>query len=110
MKAGRDIDVTSENFERSRKSVEVFCGDQTPEQRVLRDIKFTVVDLKVADQGLPRVPRPNHNMWPLQYGNGIKDMINLLATQMVSLNRAVECRPCPANEATCLNYIQRLLP
>ena len=117
--------MTSENFETTTveevSTVEVCdsCGtdlsDVEPcarEQRVLRDIKFTVVDLKV-DAEIKDCPEcrartkgrfPENMPGPLQYGNGIKAfMINLLVTQMVSLNRAVGllqvagCRPCPAS-------------
>ena len=91
------------------------------EQRVLRDIKFTVVDLKV-DAEIKDCPEcrartkgrfPENMPGPLQYGNGIKAfMINLLVTQMVSLNRAVGLLQAMSgiklSEATCLNYIQRL--
>ena len=56
---------------------------------------------------------PENMPGPLQYGNGIKAfVINLLVTQMVSLNRAVG--PVQAmsgiklSEATCPGYIQRL--
>ena len=103
--------MTGENFETTTveevSTVEVCdsCGtdlsDVEPcarEQRVLRDIKFTVVDLKV-DAEIKDCPEcrartkgrfPENMPGPLQYGNGIKAfMINLLATQMVSLNRAV---------------------
>ena len=126
--------MTSENFETTTveevSTVEVCdsCGtdlsDVEPcarEQRVLRDIKFTVVDLKV-DAEIKDCPEcrartkgrfPENMPGPLQYGNGIKAfMINLLVTQMVSLNRAVGLLQAMSgiklSEATCLNYIQRL--
>ena len=126
--------MTGENFETTTveevSTVEVCdsCGtdlsDIEPsacEQRVLRDIKFTVVDLKV-DAEIKDCPEcrartkgrfPENMPGPLQYGNGIKAfMINLLVTQMVSLNRAVglvlAMSGIKLSEATCLNYIQRL--
>ena len=91
------------------------------EQRVLRDIKFTVVDVKV-DAEIKDCPEchartkgrfPENMPGPLQYGNGIKAfVINHLVTQMVSLSRAVGLVQAMSgiklSEATCLNYIQRL--
>ena len=91
------------------------------EQRVLRDIKFTVVEVKV-DAEIKDCPEcrartkgrfPENMPGPLQYGNGIKAfVINLLVTQMVSLNRAVGLMQVMSgiklSEATCLGYIQRL--
>ena len=90
------------------------------EQRVLRDIKFTVVDLKV-DAEIKDCPEcrartkgrfPENMQGPLQYGNGIKAfMINLLVTQMVSLNRAVGLLQAMSgiklSEATCLRTFPR---
>ena len=126
--------MTGENFETTTVeeifTVEVCdsCGtdlsDIEPsarEQRVLRDIKFTVVELKVAAE-IKDCPEcrartkgsfPENMPGPLQYGNGIKAfMINLLVTQMVSLNRAVGLVQAMSgiklSEVTCLNYIQRL--
>ena len=91
------------------------------EQRVLRGIKFTVEEVKV-DAEIRDCPTcsartkgryPENMPAPLQYGNGIKAfVINLLVTQMVSLNRAVGLVQVMSgiklSEATCLNYIQRL--
>ena len=90
------------------------------EQRVLRDFKFTVVEVKV-DAEIKDCPEcrartkgrfPENMPGPLQFGNGIKAfVINLLVTQMVSLNRAVGLMQAMSgiklSEATCLNYIQR---
>ena len=98
--------MTGENFETTTveeiSTVEVCdsCGadlsDIEPsarEQRVLRDIKFTVVEVKV-DAEIKDCPEcrartkgrfPENMPGPLQYGNGIKAfVINLLVTQMVS--------------------------
>ena len=91
------------------------------EQRVLRDINFTVEEVKV-DAEIKDCPTcsartkgrfPENMPGPLQYGNGIKSfVINLLVTQMVSLNRAVGLVQAMSgiklSEATCLVYIQRL--
>ena len=91
------------------------------EQRVLRDIKFTVVEVKV-DAEIKDCPEcrartkgrfPENIPGPLQYGNGIKAfVINLLVTQIVSLNRAVGLMQVMSgiklSEATCLGHIQRL--
>ena len=126
--------MTGENFETTTveeiSTVEVCdsCGtdlsDIEPsarEQRVLRDIKFTVVEVKV-DAEIKDCPEcrartkgrfPENMPGSLQYGNGIKAfVINLLVTQMVSLNRAVGLMQVMSgiklSEATCLGYIQRL--
>ena len=126
--------MTGENFETttveeiSTVGVCDSCGtdlsDIEPsarEQRVLRDIKFTVVEVKV-DAEIKDCPEcrartkgrfPENMPGPLQYGNGIKAfVINLLVTQMVSLNRAVGLMQVMSgiklSEATCLGYIQRL--
>ena len=126
--------MTSENFETTTveeiSTVEVCdsCGtdlsDIEPwarEQRVLRDIKFTVVEVKV-DAEIKDCPEcrartkgrfPENMPGPLQYGNGIKAfVINPLVTHMVSLNRAVGLMQVMSgiklSEATCLGYIQRL--
>ena len=126
--------MTSENFQTTTieevSTVEVCdsCGtdlsDIEPsarEQRVLRDIKFTVEEVKVDAEnkdsptcGARTKGRFPENMpGPLQYGNGIKAfVINLLVTQMVSLNRAVGLVQAMSgiklSEATCPGYIQRL--
>ena len=103
--------MTGENFQTTTieeiSTVEVSdsCGTDLSgiepsarEQRVLRDIKFTVEEVKV-DAEIKDCPTcsartkgcfPENMPGPLQYGNGIKAfVINLLVTQMVSLNRAV---------------------
>ena len=126
--------MTGENFQTTTieevSTVEVcdICGtdlsDIEPsarEQRVLRDIKFTVEEVKV-DAEIKDSPTcgartkgrfPENMPGPLQYGNGIKAfVINLLVTQMVSLNRAVGLVQAMSgiklSEATCPGYIQRL--
>ena len=126
--------MTGENFETTTveevSTVEVCdsCGtdlsdieSSAREQRVLRDIKFTVVEVKV-DAEIKDCPAcsartkgrfPENMPGPLQSGNGIKAfVINLLVTQMVSLNRPVALVQAMSgiklSEATCLNYIQRL--
>ena len=125
--------MTGENFETttveeiSTVGVCDSCGtdlsDIEPsarEQRVLRDFKFTVVEVKV-DAEIKDCPEcrartkgrfPENMPGPLQFGNGIKAfVINLLVTQMVSLNRAVGLMQAMSgiklSEATCLDYIQR---
>ena len=97
--------MTGENFETttveeiSTVGVCDSCGtdlsDIEPsarEQRVLRDIKFTVVEVKV-DAEIKDCPEcrartkghfPENMPGPLQFGNGIKAFV---VTQMVSLNR-----------------------
>ena len=126
--------MTSENFQTTTieevSTVKVCdsCGtdlsDIEPsarEQRVLRDIKFTVEEVKVDAEnkdcptcGARTKGRFPENMpGPLQYGNGIKAfVINFLVTQMVSLNRAVGLVQAMSgiklSEATCPGYIQRL--
>ena len=126
--------MTGENFQTTTieevSTVEVCdsCGtdlsDIEPsarEQRVLRDNKFTVEEVKV-DAEIKDCPTcsartkgrfPENMPGPLQYGNGIKAfVINLLVTQMVSLNRAVglvqAISGIKLSEATCPGYIQRL--
>ena len=68
------------------------------EQRVMRDIKFTVEEVKVDAEikdcstcsARAKGRFPENMPGPLQYENGIKAfVINLLVTQMVSLNRTV---------------------
>ena len=125
--------MTGENFETttveeiSTVGVCDSCGtdlsDIEPsarEQRVLHDFKFTVVAVKV-DAEIKDCPEcrartkgrfPENMPGPLQFGNGIKAfVINLLVTQMVSLNRAVGLMQAMSgiklSEATCLDYIQR---
>ena len=125
--------MTGENFETttveeiSTVGVCDSCGtdlsDIEPsarEQRVLRDIKFTVVEVKVNAE-IKDCPEcrartkghfPENMPGPLQFGNGIKAfVINLLVTKMVSLNRAVGLMQAMSgiklSEATCLDYIQR---
>ena len=126
--------MTGENFQTTTieevSTVEVCdsCGtdlsDIEPsarEQRVLRDNKFTVEEVKVDAEnkdsptcGARTKGRFPENMpGPLQYGNGIKAfVINLPVTQMVSLNRAVGLVQAMSgiklSEATCPGYIQRL--
>ena len=126
--------MTGENFQTTTveeiSTVEVCdnCGtdfsDIEPsarEQRVLRDIRFTVEEVKV-DAEIKDCPMcsartkgrfPENMPGPLQYDNGIKaSVISLLVTQMVSLNRAVGLAQVMSginlSEATCLDYIQRL--
>ena len=123
--------MTGENFETTTveevSTVEVCdsCGtdlsDIEPsarEQRVLRDIKFTVVEVK-ADAEIKDCPEcrartkgrfPENMPGPLQYGNGIKAfVINLLVTQMVSSSRAVGLVQAMSgiklSEATCLGSV-----
>ena len=126
--------MTGENFQTTTieevSTVEVCdsCGTDLSdieasarEQRVLRDNKFTVEEVKVDAEnkdcptcGARTKGRFPENMpGPLQYGNGIKAfVINLLVTQMVSLNRAVGLVQAMSgiklSEATCPGYIQRL--
>ena len=91
------------------------------EQRVLLDIKFTVEEVKVvADiKDCPECHArtkgcfPENMPGPLQYGDGIKALtIDLLVTQMLSLNRCTELVQAMTgikmSQATCLGYIDRL--
>ena len=126
--------ITGENFQATTvqeiSTVEVCdnCGidlsDIEPsacEQRVLRDIKCTVQELKVVAE-IKDCPEcrarikgcfPENMPGPPQYGDGIKALaINLLVAQILSLRRGIELVQAIAgiklSEATCLAYIQRL--
>lgn len=134
---GKGINQTTTTVENTR-TVEIIttiavdsclkCGEDLShvpcaciERRTRIDIVFekTVehVDVEIKEcpscKSKTKGPFPDYMAGPLQYGNGIKAFIvQLLVTQMISLNRAVKLVATligrTISEATMLGYIMRL--
>ena len=127
--------MTSNNFEKVTvedtsivETCESCCTDLSDiepsahEQRVQRDIKYTIVERKVVAEiknctechAQTKGRFPDDMPGPLQYGVGIVAFVVnlLLIAQMLSLHRTIELvwaiSGIKLSETTCLGYIQRL--